>query len=518
MIDQIPPSLSWDEVSIGYNAYSILKTGKDEWGAVYPLAFKSFGEYKYPFHIYASALSIYSFGLNEFAVRFPSALLGVINIFLLYLLVLKLFKNQFIALTAAFLLTISPWHIQFSRVIWETNFALFFFFLGLFLFILWTEKMKHKYLFFSIIIFGLGIYTYNAAKIFVPFFLVVLCWIYRKLFFKYKTQLFFVSLVFFAIVFLGIFQSNLSGLSRFRQFEYNQSQYDKTIIYRLIRREKPAKIEIFLRQYLSHFTPRYMFINGDSNPRHSIQTVGEFYVFDIVMLPLGGYFLFNRFRKLFLFMIFWLFISPIPASIVNEAPHASRAMFGIGVFQIISALGFWGILSRIGLNVKGKYVFILLLGAVVAFFVVIYLNNYFNNYSVSYSKSWQYGYKQVAKIIKDKSDNYDMIVVSRYYGEPQEFLLFYLKYPPEKYQLESVLNSEKKDGWTNVRGFNKFFFPEFENGSIGPSEIINEYSNKKILFITKPGDFTTNLKIKYSKLGEVAFLNGETAFEVIEYK
>src|SRR3989338_286967 len=100
-IDQVPPSLSWDEVSIGYNAYSILKTGKDEWGEAYPLAFKSFGEYKYPIHIYASVASIYFFGLNEFALRFPSALFGVINIFLLFLIAFKLFKNQFIALIAA---------------------------------------------------------------------------------------------------------------------------------------------------------------------------------------------------------------------------------------------------------------------------------------------------------------------------------------------------------------------------------------------------------------------------------
>lgn len=516
-IDQIPPALSWDEVSIGYDAYSVLKTGKDQWGETFPLAFKSFGEYKYPFHIYASAVSIYFFGLNEFAVRFPSALFGVINIFLLYLLVWKLFKNKFIALTSAFLLAISPWHIQFSRVIWETNFALFFFFLGLLLFILWTEKVKSKYLFLSITLLGLGIYTYNAAKIFIPLFLLILCWIHRKLFFAHKPQILIASLIFFAIVLFGIFQPNLSGLSRFNQFEYNQSQYDKTIIYKLIKREKPAKVEIFLRQYLLHFSPKYLFVSGDPNLRHSIQTLGELYFFDIIMLPLGLYFLYKKFRKLFLFIVLWLFISPVPASIVNEAPHASRAMFGIGIFQIISAVGFWGFLATIK-TYRRRNMFVCLLGAIVTVSVILYLNNYFNYYSISSAKSWQYGYKQIAEVVEKQRDNYDMIVVTRYYGEPQEFLLFYLKYPPEMYQRESVLNKEKKAGWTNVRGFDKFIFPEFENGSIGPSEIINEYSNKKILFITKPGDFTINLKIKYNKLSEVDFLNGETAFEVIEYK
>ena len=43
-----PPSLNWDEASIGYNAYSILKSGRDEWNKSFPLHFKSYGEYKLP--------------------------------------------------------------------------------------------------------------------------------------------------------------------------------------------------------------------------------------------------------------------------------------------------------------------------------------------------------------------------------------------------------------------------------------------------------------------------------------
>ncbi|EKD95597.1 MAG: hypothetical protein ACD_24C00433G0001, partial [uncultured bacterium] len=35
----VPPSLARDEVSVGYNAYSILKTGKDEYGRIFPLSF-----------------------------------------------------------------------------------------------------------------------------------------------------------------------------------------------------------------------------------------------------------------------------------------------------------------------------------------------------------------------------------------------------------------------------------------------------------------------------------------------
>jgi len=65
-IGQVPPSLNWDEVAMGYNAYSILKTGQDEWGRKFPLlGFESFGEYKLPVFVYATIPGVWLFGLNE---------------------------------------------------------------------------------------------------------------------------------------------------------------------------------------------------------------------------------------------------------------------------------------------------------------------------------------------------------------------------------------------------------------------------------------------------------------------
>ncbi|PJC80059.1 hypothetical protein CO009_02840, partial [Candidatus Shapirobacteria bacterium CG_4_8_14_3_um_filter_35_11] len=40
------PSLNPDEAALGYNAYSLLLTGKDEHGQAWPIHFKSFGDYK----------------------------------------------------------------------------------------------------------------------------------------------------------------------------------------------------------------------------------------------------------------------------------------------------------------------------------------------------------------------------------------------------------------------------------------------------------------------------------------
>ena len=90
----IPNGLYQDETAIGFNAYSILHTHKDEYGVTFPVYFKSFGDQKLPAYIYATSVSIRTFGLNAFAVRFPSALAGSLMVLVLYLLVAKITKNQ----------------------------------------------------------------------------------------------------------------------------------------------------------------------------------------------------------------------------------------------------------------------------------------------------------------------------------------------------------------------------------------------------------------------------------------
>ena len=90
-----PPALNWDEVSIGVNAYSILKTGRDEWGQFLPLSFRAYGEQKLPGMIYASIPGIAIFGLNEFGVRITPALIGILAVYALYLLGSQLISINF---------------------------------------------------------------------------------------------------------------------------------------------------------------------------------------------------------------------------------------------------------------------------------------------------------------------------------------------------------------------------------------------------------------------------------------
>ena len=510
-IDQVPPALSWDEASIGYDAYSILKTGKDQWGEIFPLAFKSFGEYKYPFHIYASAVSIYFFGLNEFAVRFPSALFGVINIFLLYLLTWKLFKNQFIALTAAFLLTISPWHIQFSRVIWETNFALCFFLAGLNFFLASRQAKKAYFLIVTFILFGMATFTYNGAKVFIVLFIPLLLFSQKKYLLKQKKYLFLSLIIFALFMVINLLDPRLSGINRFKQLDFIQADVVKTMSYQTSKVYSLGKIELIVRQYLMYLSPKFLFISGDANLRHSTQAVGEVYWLELLLVLFGIIFLIKKEPKLALLILGWFLLAPIPGSFTREAPHASRGMFMLGAWQIVAASGMY-YLYLISKGFK-KYLILIL-----CILFVILLINYFRYYLYEYpkatSKYWQYGYKQVVEYVEKNYKDYDLIVLTRADGEPQIFTLFYSKFDPHKYQNDQNLIRERKGDWIEVSKFDKFYFPNLRDIGTRYEDIAKQNQGKRVLFIGKPGDFPVERKVLFTGY----YLNGEIAFEVVDNK
>jgi len=172
-LGQNPPSLNWDETAHGYNAYSILKTGRDEYGYRLPLSFRSFDDYKPPIYTYLVVPSIAAFGLNDFAVRFPSAALGVLTVIFTYFMVFELFKNRTIAFLSSLFLAISPWHLQFSRVAFETNSAIFWSVLGTWAFLKGIRAKGLRitaWMSLTAIAFGVNLFMYHNARVFIPIF------------------------------------------------------------------------------------------------------------------------------------------------------------------------------------------------------------------------------------------------------------------------------------------------------------------------------------------------------------
>ncbi len=499
---EIPPSLSWDEASIGYDAWSVTLDGQDQWGRSLPFIFKSFGEFKYPFHIYATALSIKLLGLSDFAVRLPSVFMGVVNILLLFFLVKKITRSEMAAILSSVFLAISPWSIQFSRVNWETNFALFFFFLGLLFFV--YRDQKPWFLITAFLFFGLDLYTYNAPKVFIPLFVAGLLMINIKDFLKQKFIFSSALFIFGLFLILTLVNPELSGRMRFQQVSFDESSIQGAKIYAMTKNRNLGKFELIGKKYISHFSPQFLFLSGDKNPRHSTQLVGQLYWFDLILIPVGLIMLLKDRNKLHILILLWFFLSPVPASIAKEAPHASRAMFAIGGWQIVSALGLAYIFNYCKNN-RQKIILLAFTGTLLAALFVHYIFSYFATYSNKYAHEWQYGYKRLVLDYQLEFKKYDKVILSDHYAQPYIFVLYYLRYSPSKFREEAEYNSTDKWGMSTVASFGNFEFKKI---------IWDELPKGRLLVFASPLERSDNI----SEKATVKNLDGGTAFYVYEYQ
>lgn len=527
-INKSPPSLNWDETAIAYNAYSILKTGKDEWGVPFPLNFKSFGEYKLPAQIYASIPGVAVFGLTELGVRITPVIYGTLTVLLLYFLANLLFKDKRIGLLSAFLLSVSPWHIQLTRASLESSFSVFWVVLGAILFIKGFEKKK--YWIFSIIPFVISIYTYNAARVFVPLFIFVLFLIYRRELLK-DLKIFLISFGLFIGCLIPIGLSFFSGEASAR-FKLVSIMDDPGFVQRvnkargatnlpsplprLIHNKATHFAYVFTGNYLSHFTPSFLFIEGAGHKQHHVQGIGELYYFQAPFILIGLYFLFKKKKKWRFFITTWLLLVFIPVSItVDSIPNALRTILAVVPYSLLTAYGFWKVIDIFKGKKKGRliYISIILISLGLFFYQFInFQNNLYNTYPKLYSRDWQYGYKEAVNYVKDHYDEYDLIVFSRTYGEPHMFTLFFMNWDPINYQTNSNLNRFEAYDWVWVLGFDKFYFPNLSDEKTKYSDVIRENEYKKILFIGKPSDFPDSIKRLYT----IDFLNGDRAFDIVE--
>ncbi|MFA5136156.1 MAG: phospholipid carrier-dependent glycosyltransferase [Patescibacteria group bacterium] len=169
-----PSGVFVDEASFGYNAYSILQTGKDEHGVFMPLVFKAFGDQKLPVYAYSIVPFVKLFGLGNMAVRMPSVIAGSIMGIMLFLLLLELGFNLRLSFLGSLIAITSPWSLTMSRFGYESNVALTFFIAGIYVFFLSRRKNSIPLAILCGLLMGITWYSYIAYRLVTPLILTVL--------------------------------------------------------------------------------------------------------------------------------------------------------------------------------------------------------------------------------------------------------------------------------------------------------------------------------------------------------
>jgi len=472
-LSQFPVSMRMDEVAIGYNAYSLLKTGKDEWGFNFPLIFRSIGDYKPPILVYLTVPTIAIFGLNEFAVRAPAALAGSLTVLAVFFLVRRL-TNDNISLVTSLLLAVSPWHIKFSRSSYEAILALLFVILGVYFFLKGVSKLSGKvYFYLSFFFLALSMYTYHSERVFIPFLVFGLIILYRKELIKNKIT-FIKSALWGILILLPLIfllfrpEGQLRAKNTFfigdlelQKILYKSTDYEVNP-YALMRSNTYVTLKFWLKRYLGYFDSDFIFIDAMNMTREGAADIGILYLVEPPFFILGAFLAaftsYNLLGKIKKLVFLWLFLGPLAASLANNAYHPLRALTIIPIYQLFTAYGFVFFFSKIR-NHLFKKIYLGLSLSFLFFNVLYFLELYFIHYPNAHSEYDMDGWKKAALFGLKEAQKYEQVVVDPTFGTqgpytvgtPYLYFLFYGQIDPKEYLEDS---RRKELPWsTNFRNF-----------------------------------------------------------------
>ncbi len=434
----LPEGMTWDEPALGYNAYSILKTARDEHGTFLPLTFKSFGDYKPGLYIYLTVPAVAFFGLTEFATRLPSALAGILAVYGLYLFANQLFPDLKLKIRnykltigeiTATILAITPWHLYFSRMAWEANVYLTFLLFTLY-FLLKALQAKSFPLYPSVILATLTLLIYQGAKLLTPLSILITLFLFhqsaliRIINFR-KNSLDSAVIAFCTAFAIALFFTNLNGpagnrLNRLSLFNYNPPL---TQTKDLLHHHYDLHLRMIASRYLNHFSPEFLFYDGIFADREHLPNQGLFLISTSFLLLVGLYQLTKKLTPNSILILFITFIAPLPASMTLGDFSAVRSLFLIVPLSLIAGLGLFWLLSR-----KLGWLFLLIL----LFNSAYSIDLYFKHSNELWFKELNAFYKPAIQAIKNNPA--DRVILTDVYGQPYIYYLFYTAYDPQTYQ------------------------------------------------------------------------------------
>lgn len=520
-LSSVPPGVNQDEASIGYTAYSLLHTGRDEYGRSFPLSFQSFGDWKLPVYIYTTVPFVSLFGVSELAVRFPSAIFGILSVAFTFFLVDLLFKNKTLSLLTMFLAAVSPWSLHLSRVESESNTAVLLTILAV-IFFLKSLKEKKWLIIPSAFFFALTYFTYAGNHIFTTLLVAGLIFIYQKDI--ARTRLNFSALAIFLLLSGFIFYHTLFGADRTKlsgigifgdpsvvhaqiEIPRNEHSNPSSIFVRLVHNRIVFAAEKIGQNYLNAFSPQFLFVKGGDNRAHNILNFGNMYLVEAPFLFLGVvcliFFKKGKERNL---VILWFFIAPIAASITKDAPHTNRMFAIVPILPLATAMGFYWVITEL---IKEKIYKKFALAVIIFLFLLnfsIYMDRYYIHFPRNEAANWGIGYEALNQLLSSPSYASKKIIMEKPQYSPYIYLLFYSKYDSLLYQKQAIRYPPTTDGFVNVKEFGRYEFR--------PIDWTKDVKQDALL-VTWTEGVPKDLKKMY-KTQKITLPNGESMFTILQ--
>ncbi len=483
-----PPGFFCDEASVGYEAYSLITTGKDSFGRPFPLFFQSVGDYKGPFEIYLTVPFVAILGLTEFAVRMSSVFWSLAFITTLFFIG-RYIKDNTLGLGMAFVVAISPWSIHLSR----TGFvaqqaALFLLSVSIVAWLVYLRKPTIGRIVGVAMLIALSVYTYSSARVVVP---LVTIWFFVNLLMERRFW-------HGAVLAGGVFVVSIPLLHHML-FGPGLARWDQVGLKEFVPTSEVQSIpDKIWTTYRLHFSSTFLVTDGDIDmpgqflSRHSVRGVGQLYLWQGVLVLAGVVFALWKKFPLRWFFVYFLLIYPLPSSIsLDVPPQATRSILGLIPLSYFAGVGAWTVVTTVrSFSIPKKVLSLIVISAIVAlpFIRFVVLLDEYKMYAADFW-GWQYGPREVMVYFLQHKDEYDELYLTGYFNAPHIFLKFY----DPKETCEQCF----------VGGFERYDETKRQLFALRPEEVSHippEYGIKKLHDITAPNGMTELVIVEIGRL------------------
>lgn len=518
LLTEHPSGFHIDEVTLGYNSYSLLHTGRDETGKLWPLYSTSFGLDRALGNFLLVAGSIAALGLNEFAVRFPFSVAGILSVYFVYLLAREIIRSEKYALLAAFFVTVSPWHLNIVRASSEASVSLMLILLGQWM------LLKHRDIFLRAVAISsilLSVFFYHAAVGFLLFSAPVsalLLWLQthslKRRFHIATSHGVFVSILLIFLVYGG------GGTGRFAQVGFMKDPAVTNEQNKMFYEEGPQDIRsartyhnkivtytrALIRNYFSYFTVDYLALQGGKPPRYSPPAMGLVYPLVLPLVLIGVYFLWRHggLKRRLLVLLF--FISPVIAALTYEyAPNVQRAFFMVPYMEMIAAYGMY----RIVIARRNPQMISAAFSVLTAGCMVYYLHQYYRHFPVHDPLYRNDGARELVSFLSQYSEPYDYMVITNDPEPPYHYVLFFTAFDPRKFQENYTGKSGTPGGWLFE---NRLFF----STERCPSRLRNPLGIGSYVYVDN-GEcpFTADEQEQFAEVHEITRKDGSVLYRML---
>lgn len=457
LLGRVPNGISPDEADIGYNAFSILKTGKNIYGETLPLFFRSFDGFVTGFAVYSKIPAIALFGLSDFSIRLMSAILGTAATITVFFLIKLLYpKDKYISYIAGLAFAISPWAVEISRIAFG-HIEMVLFYLLFLLFLVLSQK-NVKWLFLAAIFLGLSVYAYTSAIIYLPLLLLATIIIYKK---KISENLKISTICLLILIAITLpaacfylsqgSRSRLSSISVLTPdvtlptsiSEMNSDLLDRVPLPNIIHNRRLVYLDELAGNYLKYFNLDYLFVNASAVRYFYINYVGLFLIIELPFFVSGLFLALTRRSQSDLLLLAILLIGPIPAILTLGTAYPHRALLMLLGIQLISAVGINHAFCYSLKAFKKNLLYFLISCTILLYSINVYffLHQYFVHSPQEFTTekdngAWFATVKNTIPFINKNQNNYNSIIFTWAQPKlvPESYFLFYNQVDPLLFQ------------------------------------------------------------------------------------